>query len=58
MENQDPNEMRDLERFCLEQAEACATPEGKAALQSLAANYRAAARRASRVNVGGRSARI
>jgi Spy/CpxP family protein refolding chaperone len=37
------DELRRLERFCLEQAEEAGTPEGRAALQSLAADYRAAA---------------
>jgi hypothetical protein len=33
-------ELRRLERVCLEQAELCETPEGKAALLSMAADYR------------------
>jgi hypothetical protein len=36
-------ELRDLEQFCLEQADESATPEGRAALRSLAENYAAAA---------------
>jgi hypothetical protein len=32
-----------MERLCLEQAEEAGTPEGRAGLLSLAANYRAAA---------------
>ena len=50
--------MRRLKRFCLEQAEACQTPDGKAALQSLAANYRAAVGLGPRrINACGRTAR-
>jgi hypothetical protein len=37
----DVEELRRLERVCLEQAELCETPEGKAALLSMAADYRA-----------------
>jgi hypothetical protein len=36
-------ELRDLEQFCLKQADESATPEGRAALRSLAENYAAAA---------------
>jgi len=36
-------ELRDLEQFCLEQADQSATPDGQAALRSLAENYAAAA---------------
>jgi hypothetical protein len=36
-------ELRDLERFCLEQADESATPDGRAGLRSLAENYAAAA---------------
>jgi hypothetical protein len=49
----DPNkdELRRLERFCMEQAQECATAEGRVALLSMGADYRAAvcstARRAS-----------
>jgi len=39
----DVDELRRLERLCLEQAKECVTPEGRAALLSLAGNYRAAA---------------
>jgi hypothetical protein len=39
--NLDTDEMLRLERLCLEQAEECATAEGRAALRILAANYRA-----------------
>jgi hypothetical protein len=46
MEN-DREEMLRLEQFCLEQAELCATSEGKAALLSMAADYRVAAERAA-----------
>jgi hypothetical protein len=46
--NLDTDEMLRLERLCLEQAEECATAEGRAALHILAANYRAAADRAAR----------
>ena len=45
--DRDIDELRRLERFCLEQAEECATAEGKAALLSMAADYRAAAERAA-----------
>jgi hypothetical protein len=41
------DEMLRLEQFCLEQAEKCATAEGKGAFLSLAGNYRAAAERAT-----------
>jgi hypothetical protein len=44
----DIDELRRLEQVCLEQAEQCATPEGRAALLSMAADYRAAAERAGR----------
>jgi hypothetical protein len=43
--NSDIDELRRLERLCLEQAEKCTTPEGKTALRSMAADYRAAAKR-------------
>jgi hypothetical protein len=43
--NLDIDELRRLERVCLEQAEEAATPEGRAALLQLAANYRAEADR-------------
>jgi hypothetical protein len=36
-------ELRRLEQLCLEQAEESETPEGRAALRSLAENYAAAA---------------
>jgi hypothetical protein len=36
-------ELRDLERFCLEQADQSATPDGRTALRILAENYAAAA---------------
>jgi hypothetical protein len=36
-------ELRDLEQFCLEQAEQSATPDGRTALRILAENYAAAA---------------
>jgi hypothetical protein len=36
-------EFRRLEQLCLEQAEESETPEGRAALRSLAENYAAAA---------------
>jgi hypothetical protein len=36
-------ELRDLEQFCLEQADQSGTPDGRAALRSLAENYAAAA---------------
>lgn len=49
----DIDELRRLERVCLEQAEECATPEGKAALLSMAADYRAAAERAARAGASG-----
>jgi hypothetical protein len=39
----DINELRRLELFCLEQAKLCATPEGRAGLEALAAQYRIAA---------------
>jgi hypothetical protein len=44
----DIDELRRLERFCLEQADECARAEAKAALLSLAADYHAAAERAPR----------
>ena len=52
----DPNkdELRRLERFCMEQAQECATAEGRAALLSMAADYRAAAERAERAVGSGR----
>ena len=34
--------LRDMERICLEQAEEAGTPEGWAALEEMARNYRAA----------------
>jgi hypothetical protein len=36
-------ELRDLEQFCLEQADESGTPDGRAALRLLAENYAAAA---------------
>ena len=36
-------ELRDLERFCLDQAEQSATPDGRTALRILADNYAAVA---------------
>jgi hypothetical protein len=36
-------ELRDLERFCLEQADQSGTPDGRTALRILAENYAAAA---------------
>lgn len=36
-------ELRDLEKFCLEQANESGTPEGRAALRALAENYAAVA---------------
>jgi len=36
-------ELRDLEQFCLEQAEQSGTPDGRTALRLLAQNYAAAA---------------
>ena len=50
----DIDELRRLEQVCLEQAEQCATPEGRAALLSMAADYRAAAERAERPAASGR----
>jgi hypothetical protein len=35
--------LRDLEQFCLEQADQSATPDGRVALRILAENYAAAA---------------
>ena len=43
-----PDKMLRLERLCLEQAEEAGMPEGKAALLSMAADYRAAAERVPR----------
>jgi hypothetical protein len=50
----DIDELRRLERLCLEQAEEAGMPEGKAALLSMAADYRAAAERAERPATSGR----
>lgn len=41
------DELRQHEQLCLEQAELCATPEGKIALLELAAGYRTAIERIS-----------
>jgi hypothetical protein len=43
------DELRRLEQLCLEQAAECVTAEGRAALLSMAADYRAAADQAARV---------
>jgi hypothetical protein len=40
-------ELRDLEQFCLEQADQAGTTDGKAGLLKLAQNYREAAERSS-----------
>ena len=48
MSDRDIDELRRLERLCLEQAEECATAEGNAVLLSMAADYRAAAEQAAR----------
>jgi hypothetical protein len=49
MENDlDVQELRRLERLCLEKAEQCATAAAKSALCNLAADYRAAIERAAR----------
>ena len=50
----DIDELRRLERLCLEQAKEASTPEGKAALLIMAADYRAAAERAERPAASGR----
>jgi hypothetical protein len=43
----DIDELRRLERFCVELAQEAGTAEGRAALLSMAANYRAAAERSA-----------
>jgi hypothetical protein len=46
--DRDIEELRRLERLCLEQAKEAATPECRAALHRMAADYRTAAERAAR----------
>jgi hypothetical protein len=62
MSDLDIDELRQLERLCLEQAEKCARPEGRTALRSLAQDYRAGVERATpketrRLNRPGRTVR-
>jgi hypothetical protein len=55
MSDFDVDELRRLERQCLEQAQECARPEGRTALLSLAVDYRAGIKR---VLINGRAGSI